>query len=438
VKRLRITGAGLLASLILLAGCTEEVPTSPDPGLIPVEAETFEVLLPFETFATAFRVDRGFGVAGDLATVFVASEWQEELTVRPLFRFLDFPATVGVIPPGATVAQPDSSYVPVGGRLVLLFDTLRVDGSAPFDLQLSTVSESWDPPTATWTHAVDTLGDRRAWSRPGGGTLTPLASAPWTPSEGDSVILQLDSLTLREWRDAGSSGQGLVLSTPSEGSRLRLRSLSLQVDVRSEVNPDTVIRVQPTSREFTTIYTPTPEFGEGVLPVGGAPSHRSSFRLQLPATVEATGPICRGAATCPVQLTADRVVYAALQLTSIPTEPAALAPADTMTLDLRPVLAEDRLPRSPLGPPLRTQGVRVAPSWFTPGGSSSFEIAVTRYLRDVLRGEDSRGDPVSGVLSFLTIPEPAALGVATFAGPGAEGRPRLRIILTVSEGVSLP
>ena len=438
MKRLRTTGSGFLASLILLAGCTEEVPTSADPGLIPVEVETFEVLLPFESFGTGFRVDRGFGVVGDLPSVIVASEWKEELTVRPLFRFLGFPAAVGVIPSGGTDAQPDSSYVPVEGRLVLVFDTLRVAGSPPYELQLSAVSEAWDPSSATWTHAVDTLGDRRAWSAPGGGAATTLASAAWTPSEGDSLVLELDSLILREWRDDGSSGQGLLLLTPNEGSRLRLLSLSLQVDVRSEVNPDTLIRVLPASQEVTTLYTPTPEFREGVLPVGGAPSHRSSFRFQLPATVEASGPICRGAATCPVQLTADRLVYAGIQFTSIPTEPAALAPTDTITLDLRPVLAEDRLPRSPLGPPLRPQGLRVAPDWFIPGGNTSIEIAVTRYLRDVLRDEDLRGDPVSGVLSLLTLPEPAALGVATFAGPGAEGGPGLRIILTVSEGVRLP
>lgn len=438
MKRLRTTGGGLLASLILLAGCTEEVPTSADPGLIPVEVETFEVLLPFESFGTGFRVDRGYGVAGDLASVLVASEWEEELTVRPLFRFLDFPAAVGVIPSGGTGVQPDSSYVPVEGRLVLVFDTLQVDGSPPYELQLSAVSEAWDPSTATWTHAVDTLGDRRAWSAPGGGAATLLASAPWAPSEGDSVVLELDSLTLREWRDAGSSGQGLLLLTPNEESRLRLLSLSLQMDVRSEVNPDTLIRVQPASRDFTILYTPAPEFGEGVLPVGGAPSHRSSFRFQLPATVEAAGAICSGAATCPVPLTADRVVYAGLQFTSIPTAPEALAPTDTITLDLRPVLAEDRLPRSPLGPPLRSQGIRAAPDWFVPGGRTSIEIAVTRYLRDVLRHEDGRGVPVSGVLSLLTLPEPAALGVATFAGPGAEGGPGLRIILTVSEGVRLP
>lgn len=437
MKPIRTTGAGLLASLILLAGCTEEVPTSPDPGLIPVDAETFEVLLPFERFATGFRVDRGFGVAGDLPTVFVASEWEGALSVRPIFRFLGFPASVGVVPPDGSAAQPDSSYVPVGGHLVLFFDTLRVDGPPPFDLQLSTMSESWDPFTATWTHAVDTLGDRREWSTPGGGEVVPLASASWDPSQGDSLMMELDSLTLREWRDADSSGAGLVLASSSEGSRIRLQDLSLRVDVRSEVDPDTVIRVQPESREFTTIYTPAPEFGEGVLPVGGAPSHRSSFAFQLPATVEATGPVCRGAPTCEVELTADRVVFAGLQLTSIPTAPSALAPADSITLDLRPVLAPELLPRSPLGTPLRAQGVRVAPGAFASGGSGQVEIALTRYLRDVLRGEDARGEPVSGVISLLTLPEPAALGVATFTGPGAEGGPRLRIILTVSEGVTL-
>jgi hypothetical protein len=437
VKPLRILGGSLLGALALLAGCSEEVPTSSDPGLIPVQAETFEVLLPFEAFADGLRVDRGYGVAGDLPSVFVANDWADGLFVRPLFRFQDFPASVDVTPPGGS-AQADSAWVPVEGGVVLFLDTLRVEGTGPFEFRLSQVAEEWDPNTATWTHAVDTLGDRRAWSAPGGGAVTALATGTWDPAEGDSLFLAVDSLTLREWRAEGGSGKGLLLESTREETRLRLRELALRMRVRSDLNPDTLVSAAAGGRAFTTLYTPTPAFGPEVIPVGGAPAHRSTFRFQLPESVEATGPVCRGAPSCQVALTADRVVYAGIRLTSIPTDPAGLAPADSMNLDVRPVLSPERLPRSPLGPPLRAQGTRLAPGYFAPGGSREVEVAMTRYLREVLLGEDARGEPVSGVLSLLTFPEPASLGVATFAGPGTEARPRLRIILTLSEGVTLP
>jgi hypothetical protein len=438
VTHLRRSAPAAVLGLVGLWACSDEIPTSADPGLIPVQAETFEVTLPLEAFAVGVEVHRGFGAAGDLPTVFLGAGWEGEVEIRPLFRFLEFPASVGVIPPGGSVSEPDSSYLPVEGRVVLSLDTLRVDGTPPFRVRLSEVSESWHPVTASWTLAVDTLGDRRAWSVPGGGPLEPLAEGMWDPAEGDTLVLPVDSLTLRRWREEGSTGKGLVLASETEGSRLRMSAVNLRVDVRSEVNPDTLIQLQPASREFTVLFAPEPDFPDSVLPVGGAPSHRTTFHFRLPSTVEATGSVCRGPSPCQVELSAERVVYAGLRLTTVPTEPRGLAPADSMTLDLRPVLAPERLPRSPLGGPLRLQGIPVTPSQFAPGGSAPVEIAVTRYLRDVIRGEDVRGEPVTASLSLMTIREPASFGIATFAGPGSEARPRLRIILTVSEGVGLP
>jgi hypothetical protein len=437
---LRRFGTGTLAAPLLLSlgACTDAIPTSADPALSPVDAVTVEIRLPFETFARDLRVDRGFGAVPDLGVMILANEEADGLTARPMIRFGTFPALVLVPPPDGGATLPDSNYVAEGGLLTVFFDTLTADQDVVYEVEASAVQEPWHPRSASWRLGVDTLGSQIPWSRPGGGEVRPFASGEWLPFEGDSLVLEVDSLTVNEWMDTTNVARGLQLRLGSPGERVRLRNATLTVLARSEINADTLLRAPAASVESTFLYAPEPDFPPDVLPVGGTPSHRVSFRFALPDSVEASGEACPGGGTCLLPLEPDRVVFGGLLLRTVATDPPALAPADSVSLDLRPALAPDRLPRSPLGGRIAAQGKRVPSGAFGGEAGSAVEIGLTRYLRDVIRGEDARGDPVPSTVTLLTSIEPQSIGIATFAGPGREGAPVLRIILTLTDGVKLP
>lgn len=434
----RTIGAALVATSMFLAGCSDDVPTSVDPGLIPVDATTFEVRLPFDEFARDFRIDGGYGAVTDLGYIEIAHGLETGYEARPLLRFGGFAPAISVIPPGGTTAQLDSSWVAVGGEIVLVFDSLAADDRPSYEFEIGAIDERWDPTTASWSMAVDTLGDRVAWSQPGGGNIRSLGTVLWEPAEGDSVHFEVDSLTASHWVETTNLARGTIVMGASDDTRLRLQNVVFRVDARGEVNPDTIVRVVAASRSATFLYAPEPSAPEGMIPVGGAPAFRTTFRLAIPDSVETSGPICAGAQTCWVDLLPERVVYAGLNLRSTAPPDAGMAPADSLVLDLRPVLAADRLPRSPLGFPIRPQGVILPPTWFGEDAGTDVDVPVTLYVRDLLRREDPDGNPIPSTVSLLSAVEPSRPGVATFAGPGTEGEPFLRIILTRSEGVRLP
>lgn len=442
IRRLSSQGATAAAALLILVlgGCTDAVPTSADPDLLPVDAVTVEIRLPFSAFGTDLRVDRGFGGVVDLPNVLLANDFDEGLTARPMLRFRNFPALVLVPPPDGGASVPDSNYVAVGGRVTVFFDTLAVEDEIVYEVEAAATLEEWHPASASWGMAVDTLGQRRPWSTPGGGEMRPIGTETWIPLEGDSLIFEVDSVTATEWVDTASVARGLQLRLGNQGERLRIRTARMEADVRSEINPDTLLRVTAATLDRTFLYAPEPDFAgpDEVLPVGGAPSHRVSFRVALPDSIEASGEACPGGGTCLLPLIPDRIVFAGLLLRTVATEPAALAPADSISIDLRPSLAPDRLPRSPLGARIAPQPRRVPSSAFRAAADFPVEIGMTRYVRDLVRGEDARGNPVPTTITLLTVTEPQSIGIGTFAGVGREDGPTLRIILTLTDGVTLP
>lgn len=442
-----------LGLALVVAGCTDRIPTSSDPGLIPVDAETFVVELPFADFASAFRVDGGYGSARDLPAAILArggaagGEGSEEgvgadngppLT-RALLRWGGLPGTVSLPAPGGGANILDSVWTVTGGEIILRVDSARFSGGDAFELQASRLSETYHPPSASWTQAVDTLGERRAWSVPGGGPLELLGGVEWTPALGDSIVISLDSAGAAALGDRGATSRSVAVETLTEGAYLRLFDGRLRLRVRPGSRPDTTVFVDPGAVDLTTIESSTFSTGPERILVGGAPAFRTSFRVDLPASVTATGAVCGGPATCQVDLTAERLVYAALVLESRGVPAGVLPPGDTLRVDVRPVLAPELLPRAPLGLPIPSQPRRVAPERFLPGGETAVELPLTRYLRDLLREVEPGQEPVPNTLSLVSPGEPQSLGVATFAGPAAgEGVPFLRLILTRSDGVSLP
>lgn len=430
----------LLATGGLVVGCSDDTPTTSDPGLIPVEVESFEVIVPAEDFLRDLRIDGGYGSVSDLDVVDLRLD-EGGFEVRPLVRFGALPGFVDVLPPDGETTQRDSTYTTVGGRLVLGFDTASVRGEGPFEIEVASVAEDWHPRSASWSFATDTLGSQVEWSEPGGGEARVVATGSWSglDSEADSLIIEVDTLAIREWTDPERAARGVRLRLLDDGQALRIRSASLRTDNISEINPDTTLLLQPQRQPGTVLYNPGPEVTTDVLMAGGAPAFRSSFRFSLPDSVEvASELLCAGAERCNVALTPDRVVFAGLNLTSLAAPTDGLVPAGDMLLDLRPVLAADRLPRSPLGAPINPDGVRVPPTAFTADSVGTWEISMSRYFRDLLRPDPEDRDVAPSTVSLIVVPEPRHLGVARFqADPASEGAPFLRIILTTSAGVSV-
>lgn len=441
-KGWRIPSGPLFFSLLaLLTACSDEVPTASGPGVIPLDAATFQVDLPFEAFASGARIDGGYGVPASLIQAYMVRSAEGDEVAHPLARWTGFSPAVSVMIEGETSARSDTAWTVVGGELFLRVDSARVVGEAPFTIEAHRILEPFDAGSATWLNAVDTLGGVVPWSSPGGGALVSLGMAEWFPEQGDSVRIAIDSTLALQLSSADTGVPPAIrFSVGEAGAYLRAFDTDLALLVRPSLDPDSVYRLPAFGPGLTFIQSAQPELDPGAyLVAGGAPAFRSSFSIDLPEAVQASGPICAPALTCQFELTPDRILYAGLQLTPVENPSFLLNPADTMTLDLRPVLSPALLPRAPLGVPIQPQARRVPPSAFGPPElSTPVELAVTRYVRDLL--QDRRSETPQGLtttVSLLVPIEPSGLGVATFAGPDTPQRPRLRLILTRSEGVSL-
>jgi len=442
---IRRTGAGALLALMTAWACTDATPTSQDPDLIPIEAETYEVFLPFSAFGADFETFRGFGSVTALGAPLLANEWTAgdpddgTLEARPLIRFGFLPDSILVVPPDGGDAQVDTDFVPVSGRLTIFFDTagLNVDDMAPVTVMAGATEANWDRASATWEMAVDTVGGQLAWPEPGGGPVRPLGSATWTPLDTDSISFDVDSLSVTEWVSPDADHGGLLLSSDAANLRVRVREAALRVDVRPSINPDTLIQIGPVTRQFTFLYDPTPEASPGTFLVGGAPSSRATFRFNLPEVLDGDAEIC-AFVPCPLELRSERVLFAALVLTTRSVTPGALRPRSPFNLAARVVLAPDRLPRSPLGRSVQAAPRELNPNVFGEAGGTSVEIPMTRYVQELVAALRNPDLTPPDHVAFLTPSEPLGLEMGAFAAPGSPGEPVLRLILTISEGVTLP
>ena len=430
--------AALALLLAVASGCTDIVPTFVSGERVPIQTATVEVRLPFSAFATDLQTHAGFGSTAQLPSPIVANRWGGELDANLLIRFGGLPATISVLPPGATSgAQADSTFQAVRGEVVLRWDTTTVAVTSSFRLEAEAILTDWDPRTATWELAADTLGGSVPWPERGGGPTRSLGTFDWAPAVTDTVTVPVDSATIAEWTDAERRERGLRVRMTTEGSRLNLVGAVLRVRVRSEVNPDTVLAVDITEGVSTFVYAPDPEAAPGVLRIGGVPATRATFRLELPETVDPGAEEC-ARIECPVAIDPSGILYAALGLHTHPAPSPAFAPRDSATVELRPVLNPGRLPRSPVAPPVHGVLDAIPPDHFSAGGGSVYEIPMTGYLRAVAGAGNSAEDEEAPTVALLVAPEPRSLEVLTFHAPGTEFEPFLRMILNVSSGVLLP
>lgn len=425
----------LSVAVVAAAACEEQTPTAPGEK-VPTAPSTVELELPWSAFGSNLEVFGGYGEPSELGVGFVAEDFGGSLTARTLVRFAPYPRTASVRDTTGTI-RTDSSLAILGGRVVAVFDTLGSTNTGPVTLALGALQAEWDPLSASWEVAVDTLGDTRLWPEAGAGPVTPLTTAVWDPATGDSALFQLDSAQLAMWADTSDVTRGARLDVLTGGVRLELRRAAVQLDVRPSVNPDTTISLPvPTSR-VTFVYDPLPDPPPDGIRVGGAPAWRTVLDVDLPVQLDGPPELC-AVVSCPHVLEEGEISFAALVLTSRATEEP-FQPSDTVGLDVRSVLKRAAMPKSPLGASLIGDflGRRVAPEAFGSGAGERIEVPITDFVRALLAGDDGSGPPPNA-LALLSAVEPLSISFASFEGPGSPDEPVLRLVLTIGPAVELP
>lgn len=428
---------GAAMSLAAVAACSELTPTSIGGDVLPGEPITLGIELPWEDFGSDLVVLGGYGAPSDIGTGVVANAFGGTVNARTLVRFGVYPQSASVRDTTETTVT-DTDLTFVGGRVVVVFNRRTSTNDGPVTLTLGALQEAWHRPSADWEHAVDTIGGQVPWSEPGGGVVVPLDTVTWNPASGDTLSFVLDSAAVAAWADTTDQSRGGRLDLLTEGHRLALNSVALQLDVRPSVNPDTIISLDVSQRQVTFIYDPEPTAPVDGIRVGGAPAWRTVLDLHLPTELNGPPALCE-AVGCPVTLDRGEISYAALVLRSRATEDAYL-PTDTVGLDVREVLSRDALPKAPLGPSLfGANGRRVPPALFGSQAGTEIEIPITPFVRNLVEGVNPITQvPYPNTLALLSAFEPRSIAYGSFYGPGGPDAPVLKLIVTVGPSVELP
>ncbi|MBW3534632.1 MAG: hypothetical protein KY453_05355, partial [Gemmatimonadetes bacterium] len=405
-----------------------------------VDAVTVEVIVPWSEFASGLRVWGGFGTPRQLGHGVLAHAFEESLEARTLVRFLRIPRVASVRDTTGTT-RPDSALTFVGGRLVLRLDTLASTNEGPVTLAAGRILHPWDVTSATWELAVDTFRVTDPWPEEGGGPVEFLGTTVWDPAAGDTAFIELDSAQVALLADTTDVDRSVRFAVETPGVRLKVDFTALRLDARPSINPDTVVQVNATDRQTTFVYAPFPEPPPDGIRVGGVPAWRTVLDIDLPETLSGPPELC-AAVGCPVRLTPERVTHAELVLTTRATEPAAFQPTDSIRLDVRPVLAPDRLPKAPLGGSflagLGLPGTPIPAEAFGAGAARTVAVPITPFVRARLDEPAEGEDPLTSTIALLSVFEPLSIAFASFVGPGGAGEPFLRLVITAARPVELP
>ncbi|MFH1764008.1 MAG: hypothetical protein ABIF09_07445 [Gemmatimonadota bacterium] len=432
----RTTMMGLLAlSTWAFLGCQEEITTVLEGDFIPVDAVTVEVTLPFHEFAGELVAWGGYGRPYQLATGIVARAFEGSLDSRVLNSWYPYPVAASVRDSTGSI-RTDSLLTFVGGRIVARFDTLTSVLEGPVTLAIGALQRDWDSRSATWTLAVDSVGDRQLWTEEGAGPVTPLGTAVWDPAAGDSVVFEIDSAGVALWADTAEAGMGVRLDAVTEGVRLDLRGLTYLLSTRPSIHTDTIVELAVASSVRTFVYQPVPDVPGAEIRVGGVPAWRTVFTMGMPKTLDGPAELCQ-VVQCPLTLTPGSLISASLVLTT-QAPPPAFQPTDSLYLDVRPVLEPSRLPKSPLGSSLAgIQGVILEPGDFGGEAGAEIEIPLGSYIETLIARNSGADVEVPATLALLSLFEPLSLYFAAFEGPDSPAGPKLRLILTLAEDVRI-
>ncbi len=418
------------------AACKEVSPTGVDQTLLPDEPVTVEVRLPWSEWGSNLAVFGGFGTTDELGLGIVAHAYGDSLEAHTLLTLQNVPTSATVRDTTGT-QRTDTLLQVLGGRIIAVVDTVGSAADGPVSLEIGMFGQTWDPPTATWDLAVDSLGHEEPWEEPGAGPVFNAVTTVWERSQGDSAVFQLDSAQVAAWSDTTSANQGTRLVALTGGVRLQVRNVLLQVDARPSSNPDTTVVLVANRLQMTFVYTPSAPAPDDELRAGGTPSWRSVFDVTVPQSL--SEPKLCAAVTCPLELTAQRVNYASLVLRTRRTTPS-FAPTDTVNLDVRPVFDRSTLPKSPLGTSLLTTsiGKRFAADLFTDEADSEIEIPITQFVRSLLSPDTTAALPPPHTLALLSTFEPVSIAFASFYGPATLDAPVLKLVITAGRSVELP
>jgi hypothetical protein len=431
----RTTFGALTAGVLLSWGCQEIVPTATEDDLFPITPQTVELMLPFSEFGGEIQVIGGYGSPSELGAGPVVLDL-DGFESRAIFRWGNWPTRTTVQDTAGT-NLPDSSLTFVGGNVVLFFDTLTSQTNEPVRVRVSAIMEDWHGPTASWANQVDTIGDLRQWSVPGGGTVEVLGEGVVSHATGDSLVIQVDSAQIAAWGDSTDVSRGMLVQALDPGKRLDFEVARMRLDTRPSVRPDTIVEVVGFVQETSFLFDPVPVLAPGDLRIGGAPAWRTYMIINPVTEIPVGSPIC-AQVSCPFEVTSARINQAELILTSRASA-RAFQPTDTTRMDVRSVLVPDLLPKAPLGPGLAgILGQPMPPEYFSTDPGEKFFIPFTSFFRLLLNGQSSTGDPAPSMLALLAIFEPATLGFLSFEGANSEFAPVLRLVLTVSGVVELP
>lgn len=420
----------------LLVGCQDELPTSVAEERFPQSPETVEVLIPFEEFGRDLQVFGGFGSPSDLPSGVVANEFGGALNARTLVRIGVYPNQITFRDStGTERTETDPDFV--GGRVVIRFDTLASVLTGPVGIAAGAIAAPWDPPTATWTLAVDSLGVEEPWPEPGGGPVTDLGTVEWDPAIADSVLIEVDSAQVAAWDDRDDPTRGIRISTVVAGTRLKIDLVELRLDARPRARPDTLVTARARTETLTFVFTPMPGPPQGGFRFGGVPAWRSVFRIELPDSVSASAEVC-ARVQCPIPLNPDQISFAGVVMRTR-SSPMGFEPVDTLRLQVRPVTAPELLPKAPLGPALGGLfGDPVAPELFGQNAGARVTLGLTDFVQDLLESREDPDQEVANTLALLSAPEPGTFGFGDFTGPGDPNPPVLQLIITLGTEVRLP
>jgi len=427
---------GLLAlgSWVFL-GCQEDLIVTLDGNLVPVEAVTVEVEIPFHDFAKDLEGWGGYGRPNELASPILAQKYEGNLDSRLLNSWNPYPASA-LVRDSAGAFVTDSTLTFVGGKIVARFDTLTSIMGDSVTLSLSALPRDWDAGSATWNVAVDSVGDRQDWVEPGGGPGTPVSTAVWAPAESDSVVFEIDAAGLALWADTAEAAKGVRMDVVTEGTRLELVSLVYLLSTRPSSHPDTLVDLGVGSVSRTFIYHPEIGPPGEEIRVGGVPAWRTLFTMDLPDVLTGPAELCEKV-QCPLTLTAESVMSASLVLTTR-APPPGFQPRDSLYLDVRPVLEPSRLPKSPLGSSLvGLLGVVLAPVVFGEDVGAEIEVPLGSYVQGLIAEKTEPDLELPHTLALLSSFEPLSLYLASFEGPDSPLGPELRLILTFAEDVQI-
>ena len=409
----------LLAGVIALGACDREDPTEIGGVLIPDESvRTFEVILDASDFLV---MDTAFSAFPPAQSNFItiANTFDGALNANVLERFRVTPI-IGV-PDSAGVIQIDSLPKLVSGRLIVKFDTIASARTGPVLLHLYRAGEAWDSTAVSWQNRAAGT----PWATAGGTRGVLLDTA--TFADGDSAVFDVDTATLRLWRDSTTQATGVLLTAESPNVRLRAATPFLFVDMRTSIG-DTIVTIPVPPFVTRVIYDPPVPAVSGDPRVGGVPSWRTI--LQLDPDFEDMEVPCPFSPTCRVRLRDASIARAELLLQPA-LSPPGFAPELPLTVLVYTLLPTPELPlvRSPLA---TGQGfATISNGSFRTAGAPPAPIVITSYVRSLV----TPADTTAFTTRYLTLLQG---GTATFGYGTFSGSPQLRLRLSVSQEIQLP